>query len=84
MCSDRSGKRMRARTAAAVLAAIMLSSTGPAAAESYDPKTSGHPLRVLAYIVHPIGVILDWVIFRPFHWLGSQEHVKTLVGQQDE
>ena len=84
MGSDRSRKRKAARTAAAMLAAMMLSSTAPASAESYIATESGHPLRVLAYVVHPIGVILDWVIFRPFYWLGSQEYVKTLVGREDE
>ena len=84
MRSDRSGKGRIAKMAAALLVALVLSGTGPAAAESYDSKRSGHPLRVLAYIVHPIGVILDTLIFRPFHWLGSKEPVKTLVGQQDK
>ncbi len=77
------GKRRIAKMAAALLVAMLLSSAGPAAAGDYNPKRSGHPLRVLAYIVHPIGVILDTLIFRPFHWLGSQQHVKTLVGHED-
>lgn len=84
MRSDRSGKRRMAKMAAGLLVALFLLGTGPAAAESYDSKRSGHPLRVLAYIVHPIGVILDTLIFRPFHWLGSKEPVKTLVGQEDK
>lgn len=83
MSCDRSGKRRIARMAAALGVAVVLSSTGPAAAEDYDSTRSGHPLRVLAYIVHPIGVILDTLIFRPFHWIGSKEPVKTLVGQRD-
>ena len=84
MRSDRSGKRRMAKMAAGLLVALFLLGAGPAAAESYDSKRSGHPLRVLAYIVHPIGVILDTLIFRPFHWLGSKEPVKTLVGQEDK
>ena len=30
-----------------------------------------------------VGVILDTLIFRPFHWIGSHEPIKTLVGQKD-
>jgi hypothetical protein len=55
----------------------------PAIAVNYHSKRSGHPLRVLAYIVHPIGVILDTLIFRPAHWIGSHEPIKTLVGQKN-
>jgi hypothetical protein len=78
------GTKRTAKMAAALLVVMVLSSTAPALATDYDKKRSGHPLRVLAYIAHPVGVILDWVIFRPFYWIGNQEPVKTLVGQTDE
>lgn len=83
MRCDRSGRGRFSKTAAALLVALVLAGAGPATAESYNAKNSGHPLRVLAYIVHPVGVILDTLIFRPFHWLGSKQPVKTLVGQTD-
>ncbi|HXV35897.1 MAG TPA: hypothetical protein VEC18_02045 [Myxococcota bacterium] len=69
--------------AALLLAASLLATARPASAEEYDPTYAGHPLRVVAYAVHPIGVILDTLIFRPFHWIGSHEPLKTLFGQQD-
>jgi hypothetical protein len=84
MRSDRSRKGRIVKTAAALLVALLLSGTGPAVAENYESKRSGHPLRILAYIVHPIGVIVDTLIFRPLHLLGSKDPVKTLVGQQDK
>jgi hypothetical protein len=71
------------RVLAAALALAMLSGAAPAAAESYSSKRTGHPLRLVAYIVHPIGVILNTVIFRPAHWIASHEPIKTLVGQKD-
>ena len=46
------------------------------------PLTIQHPLRILAYVVHPVGVVLEWVLFRPFHWLGNQKGVRTLVGHK--
>ena len=60
----------------------------PALAESefddgYDPTESGHPLRIVAYMLHPVGVILDTLIFRPAWWLGTHEPIKTLVGNTD-
>ncbi|MCH8889542.1 MAG: hypothetical protein IH827_00450 [Myxococcales bacterium] len=78
--SRRSGK---ARLLAAVAALAILAVASPAAAEEYDETYTGHPLRVIAYVLHPVGVILDTLIFRPFHWIGSHEPLKTLVGQRD-
>ena len=52
----------------------------PAAADRYDPQESGHPARILAYVAHPVGVVLDLLIFRPIHWLGSREPLATLFG----
>ena len=73
----------KARWLAAVAALAMLTAASPAAAEEYDETYSGHPLRIVAYVLHPIGVILDTLIFRPFHWIGSHEPFKTLSGQED-
>jgi hypothetical protein len=51
--------------------------------DEYDPSETGNPLRIVAYVLHPVGVILDTLIFRPAHWLGSKEPIKTLVGKED-
>ncbi len=73
----------KARLLAALGALAMLAAASPAAAEEYDETYSGHPLRIIGYVLHPVGVILDTLIFRPFHWIGSREPFKTLVGQKD-
>jgi hypothetical protein len=76
-------RRQRLGKFTVVVAALaILAGATPAAAEDYDSKRAGHPLRILAYVVHPVGVILDWLIFRPAHWIGSHEPIKTLVGQE--
>ena len=49
----------------------------------YEPLRAGHPLRIVAYALHPIGVILDYAIMRPAYWIGSHEPIRTLVGQTD-
>jgi outer membrane protein OmpA-like peptidoglycan-associated protein len=41
-----------------------------AAPDEYDDSQS-HPLRILAYVVHPVAFIAEWTIFRPFHYLVS-------------
>ncbi len=40
-------------------------------------------MRIVAYVVHPVGVALDVLIMRPAHWLVSFEPFKTLFGHQD-
>jgi len=69
--------------AAALTVAAALTIALPALADDYDDQTSGHPLRIVAYVVHPIGVILDYLIFRPFHWVGSHEPFSTLFGHEE-
>jgi hypothetical protein len=54
----------------------------PAAADEYDARRAGHPLRVAAYVLHPIGVTLDYLLFRPAHWVGSLPVIRTLFGHE--
>lgn len=59
------------RLALGLLCAATLGSQ-PAFAEwdAYDDSQS-HPLRVAAYLLHPVGWLAEWTIFRPFHLVVS-------------
>jgi len=83
---QRSGRiRGRRRVAAALLAcSLALTSVSPALADDFESKRAGHPLRIVAYILHPFGVLIEYLILRPAHWIGSKEPVKTAVGHEDE
>jgi hypothetical protein len=70
----------RALALAAIVTSVALAA--PASADRYDPQKAGHPVRILAYIVHPVGVMLDLLIFRPAHWIGSHEPMATLFGHE--
>jgi hypothetical protein len=72
-------RRFRSILAAALVAAGVAWSV-PAAADEYDSKRAGHPLRIIAYALHPIGVAFDYLLFRPAHWLGHKEPIRTLFG----
>lgn len=78
----RSHRTIRAAGIAALLAAGLLAGA-PAHADEYDPRRAGHPLRIVAYVAHPIGVLLDYAIFRPAHWIGHQEPFRTIFGHTD-
>ena len=73
------------RKIAAVLLVVSLSiaAASPAFADRYDKKRTGHPLRIAAYVLYPVGALIDVLIFRPAHWLVSQEPFKSAVGHED-
>jgi hypothetical protein len=73
-------RKTRASIVAGVVAALFLVGASPASADGYDPEYSAHPLRIAAYILHPIGVILDVLIVRPAHYIVMHEPFKTLFG----
>jgi len=50
--------------------------------DCYD-DTQSHPLRLLAYVVHPIGLIMEWTLTRPFHAFVSQtEELEYFTGHK--
>ncbi len=55
----------------------------PTVVRTHEPQDAGHPLRILAYLVHPIGVVVDTLLFRPAHWIVSHEPLRTLFGHED-
>ena len=81
MLERRSPSRRIARSLAVALALAALGSTA-VRADEYDPQRAGHPARILAYAIHPVGVILDLLIFRPAHWVGSLPGVDKFFGHE--
>lgn len=77
------GRLRRALCGGLALAILLGAAASPSLADDYDEKSSGHPLRILAYVLHPVGVAIDYLVLRPAHWLGSREPLKTLFGHED-
>ena len=63
---------------------VLQAPLGAAAEEEYDPQQAGNPLRVAAYILHPVGVVLDYLIFRPAHWVVSHKPLDEIFGHEEE
>jgi hypothetical protein len=51
--------------------------------DDHDPTQAAHPLRIVAYAVHPVGVALDWILVRPAVWVVRREPFKTIFGYED-
>ena len=57
--------------AAGLIYALTLGSQPTFAAwDEYDDSQS-NPLRIAAYLIHPVGWLAEWTIFRPFHVMVS-------------
>lgn len=41
------------------------------AGASADATSYGHPFRLVAFVLHPIGVAIDYVIVRPIYYIAS-------------
>jgi hypothetical protein len=76
-------RQPRHLAASLAIAAALLLPAGAARADDYETKRAGHPLRIIAYVLHPVGVIVDRLVLRPAHWLGHHEPIKTLFGHTD-
>lgn len=48
-------------------------------ADTYDDSQS-NPLRLLAYVIHPIGYTLEWLVTRPFHEVVAQPDLEPVFG----
>jgi hypothetical protein len=76
-------RRTRKSLIAAALASTLLLAATPALGDEYKREESGHPLRIAAYVLHPIGVVIETLIVRPAHWLGSLAPFEWLFGHED-
>jgi hypothetical protein len=48
-------------------------------ADEYD-DSQANPLRLIAYIIHPVGYTLEWLVTRPFHELVAQPDLEPISG----
>jgi len=55
---------------AVFLFGALTSKSAIAGADQYDDSQS-NPLRIAAYLLHPVGWLAEWTIFRPFHFIVS-------------
>jgi hypothetical protein len=60
--------------------AAWLTAAGTARAhDAYDDSQS-HPLRLVAYVLHPAGFAAEWLVTRPVHFLVSQPQLERIFG----
>ena len=82
--AGRPTRRVRALVLAACAALVLASSPALAGGDEYDPQRAGHPLRIAGYVAYPVGFALDWLIFRPAHWIGGFQPFRAIFGRTDQ
>ena len=65
---------------AAILVAVALTVTPAARAHTYQSAEEGHPLRMVAYLLHPLGVAAEYIILRPWHKIVSRDPFAPIFG----
>jgi hypothetical protein len=68
-----------ARLIAVLMIALSLTAAPARAHDAYD-DSQAHPLRLVAYAVHPIGFALEWLVTRPIHFLVSDPKLERVFG----
>lgn len=68
------------------LATVVFSGTALAYCKSQYSCNGGyndddsHPLRLVSYVLHPVGYTLEWLVMRPIHALVSQPELCPVFG----
>ena len=65
--------------AAIVAAALLLPGAAPAA--EFDRDEAGNPVRMAGTLAYPAGFALEYLWFRPAHWLGRHTPFRQVFGQ---
>ncbi len=65
--------------AAAAMVAVM-AAAAPVCAHDYERGNSDHPLRYVAYLMHPFGIAFEYGVLRWIHKGVSQPHARIWFG----
>ena len=65
--------------ALALATALVAAPSAARAHDAYDDSES-NPLRVAAYGMYPIGWALEWIVFRPMHFVVSNPRLEPIFG----
>ena len=69
---------------AALFALALLAAPKIASANVYDRTDGDHPLRYVAYLVHPLGVAVDYALLQPIHRLVSLPNASKWFGYDSD
>ena len=62
------------------LGVVLLAGFAQAGYDDYDDYADSHPLRLIAYVLHPVGYTIEWLALRPIHALVTQPELQPVFG----
>jgi hypothetical protein len=65
--------------ALALVATVTATPIAARAHDAYDDSES-NPLRLAAYGLYPVGVLIEWVLMRPLHFVVSNPQLEHIFG----
>jgi hypothetical protein len=65
------------------LAALLISAS-PAISHEVAPEDAAQPVRMIAYVLHPVGYVLYQGVVRPLHGLASLPVMRDLFGHKED
>ena len=71
---------MRLAAALAIVACLASSARAVGSAMSDYDDSEAHPLRLVAYALHPVGYLAEWLVMRPLHRIVSQDDMAPIFG----
>lgn len=73
---------MTKRLLLAVLLCALTVLSVPTQADRYRRGASDNPFRLVSYVVYPVGLLAEYVVFRPVHWVVSQPTLDVVFGHK--
>ena len=73
---------MKKLIAAGLMGLAMMGMSQRADAHVYDRDDSDHPLRIVSYALHPVGMLVEYSVLRPIHWIVSQPVAHKIFGHE--
>jgi hypothetical protein len=66
-----------------ILAVLILSTFSTVSfGRDYKRGKDDNPVRILAYVVHPVGMAAEYLITRPIHWVVKQTDLNKVFGSE--
>ena len=73
---------MSRTSVASLLTAALVLMAAPSFADRYHRGTDDDPFKLVGYVLHPIGIIGEYLVMRPIHWFVSQGDNDILFGHK--
>ncbi len=73
---------MKKKLTIALLAMFVISAAAPTMAHRYRRAQNDHPMRLVAYVLHPVGIAVEYAVMRPIHELVSQPDLDIWFGHE--